>query len=428
MQEDYLHYLWKFQKWKNISLTTSEGFPITILNTGTHNFLSGPDFFNSRIVIGKQQWAGNVEIHIRASDWYRHAHHEDPAYDSVILHVVWEHDSEVYRKNDTVIPVLELKNFVQKDALVRYEDLLAKDQKWINCERDFPSIDDFVIENWLERLYVERLEKKSAVIEELLNRSSGDWEEVLFKMLAKNFGLNINGDAFLSTADSIPFSVVRKCMKERTGFEAILFGQSGLLEDGHEEPYFHSLRRKYEFLQNKFSLKKAEIPVKYFRLRPDNFPEIRFSQLAGIYESRSGLFSDINEAEEIDELRNILKTEASEFWKTHYTFAKPHSERRKPVSTAFTDLLIINTIIPLKFLYYKKVGVADKEEVMLGIMRKLKVESNVVVNGFNSIRPKTGITALHSQALLRLKKEYCDNNRCLHCSLGLKILKEQPRI
>lgn len=424
MQEDYLHFLWKYQKWNDFSLYTTKGVSVNVIHTGSHNFLSGPDFFNSRLIIGEQEWAGNVEIHIKASDWYRHSHHEDPAYDNVILHVVWEHDADIYRKNDTVIPVLELKSLIQKDSVARYHELLRKGEKWINCEHAFPFLDEFTVNSWLERLYVERLEQKSVLINEVLDKAAGNWEEVLFKMLAKYFGLNINGDAFLSIATSVPFSVVRKSMGDRGDFEALLFGQAGLLENEHQELYFKELQQKYLFLQRKFKLQKAEIPVKYFRLRPDNFPEIRLSQLAGLYNGRSALFSEVIQAEDLEALRELLRTETSEFWRTHYTFAKAHGERKKPVSKAFIDLLLINTIIPLKFMYFKRTGAVEKEEDLLDIIRALKAEANAVVNRFNSLRPNTCESALHSQALLQLKKEYCDVKRCLHCSLGIKILKE----
>lgn len=426
MQEDYLHYLWKFQKWNGLSLCTTEGFSIKVINVGSHNLLSGPDFFNSRMIIGEQEWAGNVEIHIKASDWYRHGHDLDEAYNNVILHVVWEHDAEVYRKNKEVVAVVALKEFVQKEALSRYEHLLKKDKKWINCENDFPALDDFLVQTWLERLFVERLEQKAVLIETLLKSSSGNWEEVFFKMLAKNFGLNINGDAFLSTAGSIPFSVARKSMSDRKKFEALLFGQSGLLEGACEEPWFKLLQKEYDFLKRKYDLQKAEISVRHFRLRPDNFPEIRLSQLAGIYEDKTALFSEISKAGKMKQLQKILQAEAGEFWKSHYTFTKTHDYRRKPVSESFIDLLIINTIIPIRFLFDKKVGASNQEEKLLEFMEEISAETNSVVKNFNALRPDTAKTALQSQALLQMKKEYCDKNRCLHCSIGLKILKD-PR-
>lgn len=424
MQEDYLHYLWEFQKWKDLKLITSEGLPVSILSPGRHNLLSGPDFFNSRVVIENQEWAGNVEIHINSSDWFRHGHHTDPAYDNVILHVVWNHDTEVLRRDNSAIPVVELKNVVSENAVRNYRYLLAKDEKWINCEHEFPAFDDFEIDNWLERLYIERLEERSTFVYELLDRSSGDWEEVLFKMLAKNFGLNINGDAFLSIADSIPFSVVRKCSGDLKTFEALLFGQACLLEQELEGPYFRKMKLDFEFLRNKFRLKKAMTAVKYFRLRPDNFPEIRLSQFAAVYHKQPSLFAEVMKARDIESIRMLFSGGTSDFWKTHYTFKKDHSERNKTVSTAFINLLIINTVVPLKFCYLREQG-RDGDEVLFEMMKLLPEESNHVIKKFNHLRSGTSTNAFQSQALLQLKKDYCDKNKCLHCSLGLKILQRQ---
>lgn len=423
MQEDYLHYLWEFQKWQISGLFTTEGLPVTVLAPGMHNLLSGPDFFNSRVVIGGQQWAGNVEIHIHSSDWYRHGHEKDPAYDNVILHVVWKHDSDIFRKDRSVVPVLELQNLISEETLEQYRDLVSvSSERWINCEKDLPKIDAFVFDNWLERLYIERLEAKSVLIFELLRRSAGDWEEVLFKLLAKNFGLNVNGDAFLSIAGSIPFSVIRKCRKDRDDLEALFLGQAGLLEKEVEDPHFRKLREQYLFLKNKFSLTAEGItPVKYFRLRPDNFPEVRLSQLAVVYHRRDHLFSEVIKTENPEDLKELFKAEAAAFWRTHYTFSKTHPERKKQLSNNFLNLLVINSLVPLKFCYQKAVG--KEGDVSWELMRQLPAEANRIITKFNEIRPGSAENALTSQALLQMKKDYCDRSRCLHCSLGLNILQ-----
>ena len=198
MQEDFLHYLWKFKKINVLNLVTTDFESVEILSVGQHNQNSGPDFFNAQLRIANQLWAGNVEIHVKSSDWFLHNHESDKAYDNVTLHVVWEHDTDIFRKDNSKLPTLVLKDFVQNSAIENYQNLINSSQKWINCESDFSQVDDFVIQNWLERLYLERLEKKSVVIEELLKKSNNDWESVLFKLLAKNFGLNVNGDAFFS--------------------------------------------------------------------------------------------------------------------------------------------------------------------------------------------------------------------------------------
>lgn len=426
MQEDYLHYLWEFQKWKHSGLFTTEGAPVTVLSAGSHNFLSGPDFFNSRVVIGDQEWAGNVEIHINSSDWYRHRHEIDPAYDNVILHVVWKHDVDVYRKDQSAVPVLELHNIVPKSTLENYERLLLRPAgNWINCESDFKGFEEFTLDNWLERLYFERLESKSKLIYSLLQRSAGNWEEVLFKMLARNFGLNLNGEAFLSIAESIPFAVVRKCRGDRDNLEALLLGQAGLLEGDLEDSYYLKLKQDYLFLKQKYRLSREGIsPVKYFRLRPDNFPELRLVQLAAVYKLTPALFSKLMEAGNVEELRELFTGGINEYWKTHYTFRRSHPSRKKAFTTSFLNLLIINTLVPVKFCYLQQQG-REEDETLINIMTSLPAESNKIIQKFNELRTGTATNALQSQALLQLKKEYCDKNNCLHCGLGIKLLQRQ---
>ena len=236
MQEDFLHYIWKLKKFDTSDLKTTNNEVVEIVSVGEHNQNSGPDFFNSQLKIGNQFWAGNVEIHIKSSDWFVHNHEIDSAYDNVILHVVWEHDTEVFRKDNTEISTIELKKYVSKTALENYQKLFSKSDTWINCENDFKSVDDFTISNWLERLYFERLERKSNEIEKLLKSSSNNWEAVLFKRLAKNFGLKVNGESFLSLANSIEFSIIRKQQSNLLSLEALLFGQAGFLEDDIQEP------------------------------------------------------------------------------------------------------------------------------------------------------------------------------------------------
>lgn len=429
MREDYLHYLWQYQKFDFQEMKTSEGLPVRILAPGSHNLLSGPDFFNSRLLIGDQEWAGNVEIHLRSSDWYMHGHENDPAYDNVILHVVWVHDVDVYRKNNVPLPVVEIRNLVASDTVGLYEDLCSgSGNRWINCEKDLADIDNFFMDNWLDRLYVERLEKKSRLINELFYRLAGDWEAVLFHMLAKNFGLNINGDSFLNLAASIPFSVVRKIRGNLRQLEALLLGQAGLLEKQHEETYFRTLKEEYIFLQKKFNLDcRGILPVKYFRLRPDNFPELRLVQLAALYHRHQSLFAALNRCSETEEIYELLNIEISAFWNTHYTFARDHSYRKKIFTKNFMDLLIINTVVPVRFSFLKSQGKEDFEEVF-SIMEKVAPEENQIIKKFNSLRSGIAENARKSQALLQLKQDYCEKNACLNCAVGIKLLQRERQI
>jgi len=421
MQEDFLHYIWKYKKFDTLKLQTTEGEAILITNVGVHNHDSGPDFFNAQISIDEQLWAGNIEIHVKSSDWYVHNHENDKNYDNVILHVVWEHDIEVYRKDKTIIPTLELKPYISKKVLSSYEKLFSKSQKWINCENDFSNVDDFIIQNWLERLYFERLERKANDIELLLKQSNNSWEEVLFKMLAKNFGLKVNADAFLSMANSFDFSVLRKQQSKQQSIEALLFGQAGLLDADAQEYYLNELQKEYEFLKTKFQLSQVGVlPIQFFRLRPSNFPNIRLSQLANLYYTHTNLFSKLIEANTIKDIYNIFDVKTSSFWETHYTFTKTSKRSVKKLTQLFTDLLIINTIVPLKFSYVKHQG-RMANDVILNIIRQLPSEKNSIVNKFNALKNMSN-SAFHSQALLQLKNEYCNKNKCLQCAIGSSLI------
>lgn len=421
MQEDFLHYIWKHKKFDVSNLKTTDGEPVSILSVGQHNLNSGPDFFAARLKIGEQHWAGNVEIHIKSGDWFVHHHETDKAYDNVILHVVWEYDTDIFRKDNTIIPTLELKKLVNKEALHNYQKLFSKTKKWINCENDFKSVDDFIIQNWLERLYFERLERKSQDVEKLLKESSNNWEEVLFKMVAKNFGLKVNGEAFLSLANSFDFSVVRKHQSKASLLEALFFGQAGLLDDDVQDVYYLELAEEYQFLKQKFKLTNINVlSFQFFRLRPSNFPTIRLSQLANLYHRQQHLFSKVIESKSIEAFYLLFSVDTSSFWETHYTFSRTTNQSKKRITKAFIDLLIINTIIPLKFCYAKYQGKEIDDEI-IEIIQFTTSEKNSIVEKFNTLKPISS-SALQSQALLQLKSEYCEKNKCLQCAIGSNLL------
>ena len=424
MQEDFLHYIWRFKKFDFGHAKTVSNLPVTIISTGTPNLNSGPDFFNAKMDIGGQLWAGNVEIHLKSSDWYLHNHETDPNYDNVILHVVWKDDVEIFRKDNSPIPTLELQDLIPEITLQNYRNLLiAPNDKWINCENDFQNFDDFEMNNWLERMYFERLQDKSEIILELLRNSGNNWEEVLFKLLARNFGLNVNGGAFLNMAQSIGYKIIQKNQNSQLALESLFLGQSGLLEDRIEDNQFSKFKKEYKFLKRKFSLENEYVErAKFFRLRPDNFPNIRLSQLAGLYHKVPHLFSKIIAAKGKNELYEIFEVETSEYWKTHFSFDKPHSSKRKFLTKSFKDLLIINTLIPLKFCYSKKTGAGASEDI-LDLMEEITSEKNGITAKFNGLREQTSINALQSQALLHLKSQYCDKNLCLNCNLGIKLIQ-----
>lgn len=429
IKEDFLHYLWKYKYFAIKKLHTTINLPLQIINVGEHNLNSGPDFFNANVKIGNQFWAGNVEIHIKSSDWYNHKHEYDENYDNVILHVVWIYDTEIYTQNNTLIPTLELSKIVSENKIAQYQTLFSKKLKWINCESQFSSIEQFTLDNWLEVLYFERLEAKSKIIKKLLQEFSNDWEAVLFKLLAKNFGLKVNGEAFLNMANSVDFKIIRKEQSKLIQIETLFFGQAGFLNEKNDNAYHHQLQEEYRYLKRKYGLEPLHNgQFQFFRLRPNNFPTIRLAQLAKLYFTHSNLFSRILKAESLEDYYQLFSIKITGFWQDHYSFTSRTLKRSKNITKSFIDLLIINTIIPLKFIYYKQLGKLDEDSI-LNLIRQIKPEKNSVINKFLSLtsensNAKISIeSAFESQSLLQLKNEYCNAQRCLHCAVGNQILK-----
>ncbi len=420
MTEDFLHYAWEFQKFLTNNLKTTNGETITVEKVGAHNLNSGPDFFYAQVSINNQLWAGNVEIHIKSSDWYAHHHENDEAYDNVILHVVWEYDADIYRKDNTTIPTLELKSIMDPKLLDTYRVLLNRKQQWISCDKDFAKVNDFLFNNWLESLYIERLNHKSIKIEEELKKSNNHWEEVLFKLLFKNFGLKVNGASFYSIANSIDYNLLIK-INDVVDFEAILFGQAGLLNQDIESTYYNNLKQKYNYLKYKYHLQNDQvISSKYFRLRPPNFPTLRLSQFAVLYFEKQTLFSKILEIKSINDYYDLFAISASKYWDSHYNFGVSSFNRKKRLTKPFIDLLLINTIIPILFSYGKYTG-KDNSEELLKLAASISSEKNSIIKKYNELRPASK-NSLHSQALIQLNNHYCINKKCLNCVIGNSIL------
>ncbi len=423
MREDLLHFIWKYKKISLEEMVTTNRESIFLVDVGTHNLHAGPDFFNAKIRINEQLWAGNVEIHVNSSDWYAHNHEKDANYENVILHVVWNDDMVIYRKDKTQIPTLELKNYVPRSLLNSYQNLFDKrDTKFINCEKEIGEISDFTIDNWFERLYIDRLEQKSMLIGELLTTSKNDWEEVLFKLLLKNFGLKINGDSFLSLARSIDFSVIRKLYKSPLSLESVLFGQSGMLEDGSiVDSYYLSLKEEYGYQKHKFGLNNESVQrPEFFKLRPPNFPTVRLSQFSNLYVKENNLFSKIINTKNLEEVYSLFDVVASSYWDNHFSFGKESRKGLKKLTKPFIDLLLVNTILPVKFSYSRYLG-KDVNEEILEIVYAIRKEENNVVSNFEllglSLKSAGG-----SQAVLQLHSEYCSKNKCLQCAIGNSLL------
>ncbi len=423
MNEEFLYYVWKYKIFTDINLQTSDTKEVSILKAGIHNKNSGPDFLNAQVKIDHQLWAGNVEMHVKSSDWYLHKHEEDTNYDAVILHVVWEHDVDVFMKNNKPLPTLELKNFVSKELLENYNSLVYHQQKFIPCENQLTTIDEFLLNNWLERLYFERLEHKSTFIKELLLDTNADFEAVLFQLLAKNFGLKVNGEPFLQLATSMDFSVVRKERFDLEQLTALFFGQAGFLEEDLEEHYHQQLKEKYRYLKHKHKLNSiSKNTFQFFRMRPQNFPTIRIAQLASLLYTHQNIFSKLMNINKKEDFYDLFSFEVDAFWKTHYTFESDSKKSPKKLTKSFVDLIIINTIIPLKFVYLQSRGAVD-ENGIIQLIKQVSSEKNSIISNFATLGIKAE-NAMESQALLELKNNYCTKKRCLQCAIGNSLLKK----
>lgn len=422
MREDFIQYLWKFKKFDFTRLKTTSNQEVVIKNVGVHNTSqAGPDFIHARLIIDNQDWAGTVEVHVKSSDWYVHNHENDIAYDNVILHLVWEDDAQVYRKDNSLIPVVELKEYIPIEVVKKYQALYDNNSNnWISCHKQIKTVPEFVKTNWLERLCIERLEKKSLQIQQLLNDVTNDWEGLLFILLCKNFGLKSNADSFLAIAKSLGYSVIRKCSDQHLVLEALLFGHANLLNDVDEDPYGISLAKEYAFLKTKFNLSEVKgQPLQFFRQRPSNFPTIRLAQFVSLYHHNHQLFAAIIATKTLNGFYDLFDITTSAYWDTHYVFGKSSKKRSKKLSKSFINLLVINTIIPIKFLYSKSIGVANDE--IIALYSQLNAEQNSIVTRFSDC----GLTiknAMQSQASLELKNEYCDRKKCLDCGIGNYLL------
>jgi hypothetical protein len=427
MTEDLLHFAWKFRLFGTAELFSIGKMPLSIIRTGEHNTHAGPDFLNGRVRIGDTEWAGNIEIHKRSSEWFSHGHQHDPAYDNVILHVVYEHDREVYNSKKQSIPTLELKHYIAKELLERYEHLYKNKQE-IPCGKQFSEAPELVRNAWLERMLIERLEEKTRFIKELYDYTGSNWEETFYLLLCKNFGFKVNSECFLQLGKSVPLEILLRQSGSLVKNEALLFGQAGLLNEDFTEEYPASLIKEYLFLQAKYRL-LSPVPHnwKFLRMRPRNFPTIRIAQMAAFISNYQHTFSKILETEDLIPVKNMFGVSASGYWKTHYVFGKPVPSTEKPLGDASIENILINTVCPILFFYGKIRNEENLCEKALKWYSELSSEENSVISLYGNLGFRAG-NAAHSQALLQLNQNYCKTKKCLRCSIGNYILKPQTAV
>lgn len=427
MKEAFLHYVWANQLFNTDVLYTASNERLTITSPGTFTGLDGPDFFNARLQIGDQEWAGNVEIHINASDWYAHHHETDNRYDSVILHVVWDNDTPVFRADGKEVTVFILKNYVASTVLVRCNQLFLG-KPHFNCEDIISTVPSYIWTNWKEKLFVERLEEKILPIQRLLESTNNHWEHVFFCFLAKSFGLNANGEAFFDAVRNLPILSIYKQSQSLLQIEALLFGITGLLEEEGEveDNYVIDLKREWEFLKHKYNLgAQSAKALRFFQLRPPNFPTIRLAQLSSWLYHQQMPITAIFTCNNMDYFYNLLDVEISEYWQTHYVFNKVSKKQNKRISKDFIDLVVINVVLPMQIVYKKSIS-TDEYDVsdVIDLAMKIKKEKNSIVDLFGHYQVEAD-NALDSQALVHLKKRYCDAGRCLECHIGKLYLKQK---
>lgn len=420
--EDFLHYIWTYKLFNTKELKTVQNENVTIIKSGQHNTDAGPDFFNAQIKLDKTLWAGNVEIHIHSSDWDKHHHEKDNAYNNVILHVVYQHDKEITNSNGHAIPTLELKNLIDLKLVSNYQQLISS-KNWIPCSNQIATVDTFVLNNWMERLVFERLERKSLEITQTLLLNKNDWEETFYQVLFKYFGLKINSTPFLLLAKSTSLKVIEK-HKTIFSVEALLFGQAGFLDENIDDEYYKRLKKEYQFIISKFSLSPMDKSLwKFLRLRPANFPTIRIAQLANLLAHEPRLFSKILAVNSLKELNKMFELCASKYWDNHYQFGVEQLKNmEKRTGKLMIESLIINVVVPILFVYATTTQNEELKNKAIQFLEQLNAENNSIIDNFEfyGVEAKS---ALQSQALIELKTMYCSQKKCLTCSVGNNLIK-----
>jgi hypothetical protein len=424
MKEEFLHYLWKYNLYDQDSMIDNESNRIVVINPGEYNRNSGPDFFNARILIAGMEWAGNVEIHIKASHFINHGHNYDPAFDNVILHVVAENDKKVFNTRNEELLTVEIK--YDPCLYEKYTDLI-NNPCVITCQNEIGKFDRFLLRNWLHSLLIERLQAKSDAVMKIFAETGNDWDETFYRMLTRYFGFRVNTEPFEMLANALPFKIIRKHSDNRFQIEALLFGTAGMLEEGLfkealSDKYYKDLIKEYRILSAKYSLQPVHGWIwKFCRLRPVNFPTVRISQLSAMLSVAGGLFSRTLDATDIRQMKDLFGVSASSYWDNHYVFGKKSRVISKNTGNQATDIFLINAVIPLIFIYGRFHDNRDVCEKALTFLENIDPETNSIIRDWKSAGVQVE-SAFYTQALLQLTDEYCRKRRCLECRIGCKLI------
>lgn len=419
MNERLLQYIWQHQLYNKQSLTTVTAEPLEILDRGIFNTNQGPDFLNGKVKVNGTTWVGQIELHIKGSDWRKHAHSSDRNYDNVVLHVVWENDEELQ------IPTLELESRVSAIVLERYRGMMRKNS-FIPCENLLNQADPVLVRQTLDAMLLRRLNRRSERIGALLQSNGRHWEEVQWWMLARAFGGNINGDAFETIARSIPFNVLARHRTQIHQVEGLLLGQGGMLEQTFTDQYSILLQKEYRFLRKKYNLAQPRISLLFLRMRPQNFPTIRLAQLAMVMNTQPHLFGTILQLQDLRDLQSILAVTANDYWHYHFRLDEPSPYQPKTPGKSFIDSVILNAVLNVVYCYAKEQQDQPLLARVFGWLQSVPGEKNKTTDRFE----KYGVVALHagdSQSLLELHQFYCTEKRCLECTIGKRLLSVTPQ-
>ena len=411
MKEEFIYYLWE-NRLLHLDLKTTDNEDITILSVGNRNHDSGADFVNARIKIGDALWAGQVEIHVRASDWFKHNHHNDANYDSVILHVVYENDTDSLK-----IPTLEIKDKFDISIFHKYNWFFGS-RNWIPCGEFVGGVQNFTLISWLDRMLVEHLENECKDLDFKLKNNQYDWEQAFYQRLMRYFGLKVNNDSFEYLSRILPLNLLLRHRDNDIYIESMMFGCAGFLERDFEEDYPSLLKRDFMMLRSKFGLKVMPLSNwKFLRLRPPNFPTIRIAQLAKIITKNGNMFSKIRDADDIQEIKDLFDIELNSYWDNHFQFDKTSKvERRKILGKTAVDLIIINAIVPMLFYYGHTHSLESYKEKAMSFLEQIEAEDNLIIRNFQN----SGVVlqnAFQTQAILYMYKYYCKRRRCLECRI-----------
>jgi hypothetical protein len=422
--EDFLHYVWQFRSFDNNDLKTADGENLKIIHQGFLNRNAGPDFSNSKIQLGETTWAGNIEIHIKASDWLKHNHQTDASYDNVILHVVYENDVEIKRMDGSVLPVLELKNRIADELIAKYENLFLTLTDF-PCIAQIKTVDKLIVDSFLSRTLIERFEQKTHAVIETLNELNGNWDETFYRFMARNFGFKVNSLPFELFAKAIPQQIYSKHKDNSLLIEALVFGSAGFLNDNFKEEYPARLKREFLFLQKKYKIQPIEVSIwKFMRMRPQNFPTIRLAQFAALVVKANHLFSKVMAISGVAELRGLFENlPVNDYWKTHYHFKKETEAVSIQIGKTSIDNILLNTVALFLFAYGKHTATQFYVSMAIKLLESVPSEQNAITEKFTA----AGVVienAFASQGILQLKKQYCDQKKCLSCGIGIKILKQ----